>query len=308
MVYILGMTAAVALICLYLQRRAQRQMLERIRSMIGAARNGDFAAENMDESLLSAVENDMAQFLQEALVSRENLQEQKEEIQTLISDISHQTTTPLSNIMIYSQLLEELLAGADGFEQASIVRSQAEKLDFLIKSLVKTSRLETGIIETVVKPCDLCRLAASAVSQAEHKAVDKGVALELILPEEPVFARCNPKWTAEACFNILDNAVKYTEPGGRVELSITAYSLFARIDVRDTGMGISEEEIPKIFGRFYRSQEAAAKEGVGLGLFLARRIAEAEGGYIKVSSKPGEGSCFSLFLPECRESVNLSEV
>lgn len=179
----------------------------------------------------------------------------------MISDISHQTVTPLSNIMLYSQLLEEGLEGMPQQPQAEAVRKQAEKLDFLITSLVKSSRLETGIIKTEPAPCDLYRLLESVAEQAAAKAEEKDILLRVEEPEEPVLALCDGKWTREACFNLVDNAVKYTGSGGRVELSVTGYSMFARIDVKDCGSGITEEEIPRIFGRFYRSRQAAQEEG-----------------------------------------------
>ncbi|MGL4790465.1 MAG: sensor histidine kinase, partial [Phocaeicola sp.] len=104
-------------------------------------------------------------------------------------------------------------------------------------------------------------------------------------------------WTAEALYNIIDNAIKYTPSGGSVRISVTAYQLFCRIDVTDTGIGISEDETAKIFSRFYRSQQVTDKDGVGLGLYLAREIMAAQGGYIKVASKSDCGSVFSVFLP-----------
>ena len=107
----------------------------------------------------------------------------------------------------------------------------------------------------------------------------------------------DPKWTEEAVCNLLDNAVKYTPAGGAVSLSVTAYELFCRLDVTDTGPGIKEAEQSLIFQRFYRSPAAGSTEGVGIGLYLCRQIAERQGGYIKVSSRVGAGSTFSLFLP-----------
>lgn len=289
--------AAAAFTTALFERRNRKKQLLRIRHMVEQAKSGSLRPETMDESLISSVENDVMQFLQSCTVSEEKLQEQKNEIQTLISDISHQTTTPLSNIMIYSQLLEEVLAGKEGFEAASIIRGQTEKLDFLLKSLVKASRLETGIIAVTPVRCNLTEILMNVKGQAEMKAAAKNIELIFDRQDVPVFAMCDPKWTAEACFNIVDNAVKYTGQGGRTELSITPYTMFVRIDIRDNGMGISEDEIPKVFRRFYRSSLAAGEEGVGLGLFLARQIVQAQGGYIKVSSKPGKGSLFSLFLP-----------
>ncbi|CAM5646827.1 Adaptive-response sensory-kinase SasA [Lysinibacillus sphaericus] len=118
-----------------------------------------------------------------------------------------------------------------------------------------------------------------------------------IVDSRDVEAVFDPKWTVEALYNIVDNAIKYTPSGGSVQLSVTPYQLFCRIDVADTGLGISEDETAKIFSRFYRSQEVTDKEGVGLGLYLAREIITAQGGYIKVKSRLGVGSVFSVFLP-----------
>ena len=97
--------------------------------------------------------------------------------------------------------------------------------------------------------------------------------------------------------NLLDNAVKYTLSGGTVTVEVKNYELFSAIRVADTGPGISEEEQAKIFGRFYRAPGAYQAEGVGIGLYLTRQIAEKQGGYVKVESAPGRGSTFSLYIP-----------
>ena len=105
------------------------------------------------------------------------------------------------------------------------------------------------------------------------------------------------KWTTEAVGNIVDNAVKYTEPGGSVRVSVQSYSFFIRIDIADTGMGILAEDLPNIFARFYRSFEASDLPGVGIGLYLAKHIIEEQKGYLKAASEKGKGSVFSVFLP-----------
>ena len=298
-IHILSIFIIAALLAgVFYLRHRQKRLLQRLGKMLEDAGNGRFQPQLIDESMISSIENSMKRFLADSILSEENLQEQKGRIQTLISDISHQTVTPLSNIMIYSQLLEEELAGTAQEEKVQAIGRQAEKLDFLLKSLVKTSRLETGSIKTQSKENDLWELMESVCEQGRQKAVDKDIDLVFERGEKSLTALCDFKWTREACFNILDNAIKYTARGGRVEISLTAYQLFARIDIKDDGFGMEEEEIPKIFGRFYRSRQAAEQEGVGLGLYLAREIIESEGGYIKVTSKPGQGSCFSVFLPE----------
>ena len=112
-----------------------------------------------------------------------------------------------------------------------------------------------------------------------------------------LYVICDLKWTAEALGNIVDNAIKYTPGGGTVQLKVEKYSSFVKIDVIDNGIGIEKEEIPKIFGRFYRSLSVADQPGVGVGLFLAREIIQAQKGYVKVKSEIGKGSIFSVFLP-----------
>ena len=115
----------------------------------------------------------------------------------------------------------------------------------------------------------------------------------------------DPKWTGEALWNLLDNAVKYTFHGDTVLIEGRAYELFYRIDVTDHGKGIPEEDIPKIFHRFYRSPKNREEEGVGLGLYLAREIIRVQGGYMKVAS--GEKTVFSIFLPK-REEAYLTAI
>ena len=104
------------------------------------------------------------------------------------------------------------------------------------------------------------------------------------------------KWTQEALYNLLDNAVKYTDPGDWIEVCWTEYELFLRIDVTDHGIGIPEQETGRIFGRFVRGEQVRNQEGVGIGLYLADQIVTGEGGYLKVKSIPGERTTFSMFL------------
>ena len=167
-------------------------------------------------------------------------------------------------------------------------------MQFLIDSLVKLSRLENGILQLAPQAEALKPMLTLAVKETESKARAKG--LELILHDMDEKAYFDSKWTLEAICNILDNAVKYTNEGS-ISLSVTAYEMFVRIDIKDSGIGIKEEELSKIFSRFYRSEDTKNMEGVGIGLYLSRQIISGEGGYIKVSSVYGQGSTFSVFLP-----------
>ena len=178
---------------------------------------------------------------------------------------------------------------------AAALEGQAEKLDTLIQALVKLSRLETGVLALHPAAGPVWPAVSAAAEQVRPKAAEKGITLCLRPSRE--WARLDPKWTEEAVYNLLDNGVKYTPAGGQVTVSVTPYELFCRVDVTDTGPGIPEREQAKIFGRFYRAPGTYETQGVGIGLYLVRQIAAGQGGYVKVSSQPEQGSTFSLFLP-----------
>ena len=290
---VLALLAAIG-IAVWTHLRARR-MLDTLDKMLDEAIRGEFRESLYDESRLSALETRMAHYLSASAVSAKNLAEEKEKIKTLIGDISHQTKTPIANLLLYAQLLEEQDLPPESRDCAAALERQAEKLRFLIDALVKTSRLETGVLAMTPAVNPLRRVLESAAAQAAPKAEAKGVALTV--ESTDLTARFDPKWTAEALYNLVDNAVKYTPAGGSVTLRARSYELFCRIDVTDTGPGISEAEQARIFQRFYRSPSVSGEEGVGIGLYLSRQIAAGQGGYLKVTSRPGEGSTFSLFLP-----------
>jgi len=286
------LTATVVVIS---YRRKTKKTLEKIGEMLDSAINGSFVEDVFDESAISAVEAKLARDLSICAVSSKNLLAEKDKIKELISDISHQTKTPIANILLYSQLLSEHVLPEDCTVCVQALSAQAEKLNFLISALVKTSRLETGIITVSPKQEAVQRLLDEVGEQTRPKSDTKGISVAM--EQTKINAFFDLKWTTEAVYNIMDNAVKYTESGGRITLKAIPYELFCRIDISDNGMGIAEEEQSKIFTRFYRTAAVKNQEGVGIGLFLAREIVAAEGGYIKVSSVPGSGSTFSVYLP-----------
>lgn len=295
---VLGLMALAALLLgLWLWLDARRTV-RRLDRMLSTAIDGGFGEESFDESAPSALESRMARFLNGSARSLRGVQRQRESIQRLLSDISHQTKTPLANLRLYSSLLMEEELTPRQREQAQVIFQQSEKLSFLIETLVKLSRLETDVLAVTPKLQPLAPLLERAASQAKAAAERKGIALQLHLQQQAEMkALYDLRWTAEALGNLLDNAVKYTPPGGCIQVSATQYELFCRIDVRDNGVGIAEEEQAQIFGRFYRGRQVREQEGLGIGLYLAREIAQKQGGYLKLSSRPGQGSTFSLYLP-----------
>lgn len=268
--------------------------MDRLNLMLDHAIAGEPIETSFDETKMSALETRLSQYLKINQLGKKQLQDEKERIDELISDISHQTKTPIANMLLYSELLEEEIDDEKCREMLNAIHTQAEKLSFLTQSLVKVSRLESGVIQTVSEKNSVAELIKKSVMQVGKKALLKDIKIDV--PPIDSEALFDMKWTGEAVGNILDNAVKYTNEGGKIGIAVSEYSLFTRIDIKDNGIGIAESDLPKIFGRFYKCSTTRQEEGVGLGLYLAREIISGQGGYIKVKSHVGRGTVFSVFL------------
>lgn len=227
----------------------------------------------------------------------EQSKQDKEKMQSLISDISHQVKTPAANLKMYMQiLLRQDIDEEKRREFLELSIAQTEKLEFLTQALVKMSRLESGIISFKKEKNSALEIVAESLAQIIPAAENKNIEIKIDCPEN-VYAFCDKKWTAEALFNIIDNAVKYTSANGSIEISAAVSEFYAKISVKDSGAGIPEDEQAKIFGRFYRSEMAKNTEGLGIGLFLSRNIISEQGGFIVVKSEPPDGAEFIVNIP-----------
>lgn len=285
----------LCLIAVSLQRHQTRKIMKTLNQMLDRTLDGSFCEHLFDESLLSQVESRLYHYLTASAVSARNLSAEKEKIKQLLADISHQTKTPIANILLYSQLLAEQELSEENLNCLTPLHGQAEKLNFLITALIKLSRLETGVFTLHPVLNAVAPMLKDTVEQLSPQALQKEIQLSTnITDARAVF---DSKWTTEALVNLVDNAIKYTPPGGSIQVSVKEYEFFCRIDVADTGAGIAEADQAKIFTRFYRSPAVSAQDGLGIGLYLTRQILAAQGGYIKVASSLGGGSIFSVFLP-----------
>jgi len=229
--------------------------------------------------------------------NRRKVDEERQELQMLVSDISHQVKTPVSNLkMVTDTLLSKSVTEEERREFLQGIRNQTDKLEFLFQALVKTSRLETGAIRLEKKDGLLIDTLAIACSGIVYAAEKKNIFVTVDCPEDLRLSH-DSKWTAEALFNLLDNAVKYTPAGGAIRISAEQWEMYVKLNVSDTGKGIPESNQAAIFRRFYREEEVHGEQGVGIGLYLTREIVTRQGGYIKVASEPGQGSEFSIMLP-----------
>lgn len=280
----------------------ENKTITRLEAMLDAAIEGTFEESEYDETRLSRLEARWKEFLGSSVLSNANLEKERHRLEQFISDISHQTKTPMTVIKMYTELLREEAALG---EQASIERiqnfaneisKQNERLEFLIDSLTKLSRLENGTLEIVAKKDEVNKLIKSSVSAVKPKADSKNIAINIPDDLEKT-ASFDMKWTIEALSNVLDNAIKYSPEGGNIDITIDEYEVYMAIHVIDEGPGIKEEDLAKIFGRFYRSSTVQQEEGVGIGLYLTREIISKEDGYIKaVPNNKREGGELILYL------------
>ena len=297
-----GVVFVGALVLVIINRIRLRKTFDSLEKILNQAIEGTYTAGSFDETRFSRLETKLEEYLSSASISAQNVKNEKDKLKELISDISHQTKTPIANLILYGELLEGSELTPEQKSNVSAILTQTEKLRFLIDSLVKLSRLESGIIQLDRKPTEIFPILQNVIEQVRERAAAKG--LTLTLNETAATATIDSKWTQEAIFNIADNAVKYTDKGS-ITISATEFDMFVRVDVSDTGKGIPEEEQAKIFGRFYRGTSTKSEEGVGIGLHLAREIITGQGGYIKVKSNPVQNAAatepvttFSIFLPK----------
>lgn len=219
--------------------------------------------------------------------------EERKRLEQLIGDISHQLKTPLSNVILYQSLLIESTELEDTLKFTSALQKQTNKLEWLIESLLLLSRIESGCIHTDIKPRELNNTILEAVNMIHLKASKKNITVEYT-PTETIVPH-DFKWTSEAIFNVLDNAVKYSSNDERVEITVKSSEMFVTVCIRDYGMGIDPSEVNDLFKRFYRSPSVQDKEGIGIGLYLSQEIFNKQSGYI-YAKKMSRGSMFELNL------------
>ena len=250
----------------------------------------------IDDSIFSKLQHQTLRLINILKSQNKKMEYEKNEIKSLISDIAHQLKTPLTNMKIYSEFLQyENLLEEDRIEFNKVIMLSLDKLCFLVESMIKMSRLESSIINLHKRPSEINESILSAITQLYKKAQLKNIKIEFS-PKENIKLNYDEKWTTEAIFNIIENAIKYSHKDSTIFINVEKYEIFTRIDIKDEGIGISEEEIPKIFKRFYRGSNVLNEEGIGIGLYLSREIVTKQGGYIKVKSYKN-GSIFSMFLP-----------
>lgn len=249
-----------------------------------------------EENLFYKINHRLVRLYEVMRENRRSIAKERADLQELISDISHQVKTPITNLkMVNATLLEQPMPEEKRQKFLLDSGTQLDKLDFLMQAMIKTSRLETGVISLEKKKQPIYDTLAAALGGILLNAEKKNINVNVNCSEKLEVSH-DRKWTTEALFNILDNAVKYTPDGGNIRVTVENWEFYLKIDIADTGKGIPENLQGTIFKRFYREEDVHDIEGIGIGLYLAREIVTMQGGYIKVVSEIGKGSTFSIFL------------
>ncbi|MFA5039588.1 MAG: ATP-binding protein [Candidatus Omnitrophota bacterium] len=221
--------------------------------------------------------------------------------QDLVANVSHELRTPLSSIKGYAETLLEgaLEDKANARDFLQIIHKDSERLSKLIEDLLDLSKIESGQMKMTFVSQDLAAVIRRCVAVLDNQARSKSILLENGVPSDLPRIMADETRLSQVVLNLLDNAIKYSGEGARIEIAAFPSGNFIQVDVKDTGIGIPEEDRARIFERFYRVDKARSREmgGTGLGLSIVKHIVQAHGGKVWVSSEQGKGSIFSFTIP-----------
>ena len=276
MAILIGLLALIIGIILYKYIVLRSEMSE-LSDYIDKALDGNLENTEFDEKELSKIKSKLVKFLYANQVKESKLNLEKNKTKDLIADISHQTKTPITNLSLYISLLEE----DPKVEYIDIIKYELDKLKFLIDNLVKSSRLESDIIVLQKNKANLTELVDDVLREFKEPLLNKNI--NISFKKEDCIFNLDERWMKEAIHNLIDNAIKYSPDDSTINISVYKSYLNYNIDIENECKDIPEETLPKIFERFYRGKNSVSKDGLGLGLFIAREIIEKHGGNIRAS-------------------------
>lgn len=285
----------IVLLCMILYyRHKQKQTLQFLLATLDTTLSGHMVDTLYDESINSAIIERLNRILQISNLQKNNAQKERDNVKSLVSDISHQVRTPLSNIVLYAGLLNEQVQDKEIKHVVKLIQTQSDKLDFLVKELVKASRIEQDMIQVKCDRTSISDIIQTSCQLVEVQALEKQINIQYSEQEGVCYA--DIRWSSEAIGNVLDNAIKYSPHGSTIHIETITYDSFLCVRIQDEGIGIDESQQGLIFQRFYRASNADTTQGFGIGLYLVREVLHKQGGYVKVVSKPNEGSTFQLYF------------
>lgn len=278
----------------YFHNKKTREIFEIMLLKVDRVLGGTPLEISYNESVWSAIDERLERLAYISQDRKEKAANERDAIKSLVSDISHQVRTPLSNIMLYSGLLYERDLDIETRLLASKIHKQAGKLDFFMKELVKSSYTSKQMVTLHPGMTEVEDIINISCQETELAAIRKNICIEKEISGGLCYA--DQKWSIEALANIIENAVKYSPENSLVKIQTTTYDSFICVSVEDEGMGINEEEQGLVFERFYRSKTAGKEPGFGLGLYIVREVLSKQGGYARIKPASEKGTIVQMFL------------
>ncbi len=247
-------------------------------------------------SILEGTETIGVLMLFQDITHQRNMERMRQEF---VSNVSHELRTPLASIRALTETVERSLENDPVSAKHFLSRMgvEIEKLDQMVMELLDLARIESGRVQLKKSPCEVSQLLKQSVNRMKMQAERAGIKISSQCSESIPVVLIDTERIEQVLINLIHNAIKFTPPGGEITLSAEVENDSIIIHVTDTGVGIAEEDLPRIFERFFKTDRARSSGGTGLGLSIAKHVIETHGGKIWVESKPGSGSTFSLSLP-----------
>ncbi len=278
---------------LFFRRKREEQYqegrIEELTEYLKAVDRGEAAVLTRHEDLFSHLEDEIYKTVAELACTKEKAVKDHEVLAARIADIAHQLKTPLTSMSLMAELLEP--AEKEEQEYLERLRHQAERLKGLVEGLLALAKLDSHTIEFQREDIEVEDLIMEAAEPLCEWMDRRKISLEIARPQEEsdcfeeIWIKVDPKWTAEALLNVLKNCVEHTPDGGKIRISLSRNPLYTEVVIEDEGTGISKKDLPHLFERFYRGEQAA-KDSAGIGLALAKLILEAQNGQISAENSP----------------------
>lgn len=249
-----------------------------------------------EDTELSRLQNKVMKLVRILRKKNEDSLREQENMKSLVSDISHQLKTPIANLKMYTEfLMDESTSVEQRQKYIDVICVSVERLNFLSESMIKISRLESGLIHLKEEEQYINETVLQAVKDIYLKAKKKETDITYE-EDEKITVSHDRRWVAEAVFNLLDNAVKYSPDKSTIQVRVKKLGMFMVVEVEDMAPIIADIEKNQIFQRFYRGESDRMQEGIGVGLYLSREIVVKQGGYINLT-KGQYGNVFAVYLP-----------
>ncbi len=281
----------IAVFCFYTNKRYRAiSALNNYLSLVCAG-DYDLAVEDNTEGELSILQNNLLKVISQLKTQNEIIAADKTYLADSLADISHQLKTPLTSMLVVSELLENETDAAKRREFTGIINTQCEKMSWLIQTLLKLSKLDADTAEMNIESFSVSDVIENSLAPFMLTMDLKNISVKKSVNE---FALSGDKsWTAEALQNIIKNCIEHTADGGRLVISTDETTVFSRIVISDNGCGIAKEDLPHIFERFYHGKNSSS-ESVGIGLALSKTILNKENASVSVTSEKGSGTQFEI--------------